>query len=109
MAYDEGLAQRFQDHLAHRDDLEEKKMFGGWGLMVRGNLCVGVIGEDAILRVGPEAYASCLAEPHAREFDFTGRPMKGWVTVAAEGLEDEAELARWVDIALQFVLGLEPK
>lgn len=49
-------------------------------------------------RVGPDGYADALRSGHAREMDFTGRPMKGYVFVAPEGLVDDAELAKWVRI-----------
>ncbi|HEX5878290.1 MAG TPA: TfoX/Sxy family protein [Actinomycetota bacterium] len=76
--------------------------------MVDGNLCVGVMGEELIARVGPDATAAALERPGSRLFDFTGRPMKGWVTVQPGALEDDA-LAGWVELALVYVRTLPPK
>lgn len=109
MAYDEVLAERLDDLASELEGVTHKKMFGGWGLMYRGNLLIGVIGDQVCARVGPDAYAEALAQPHAREFDFTKRPMKGWVFVAPEGLESDADLKSWFDRCLAFVGKLPPK
>ena len=72
MAYDEGLAQRVRDALDDQRGMTEKKMFGGVGFMLHGNMAVGVINEDLIVRVGPHDYEEALAHEHARPFDLTG-------------------------------------
>ena len=77
MAYDEKLAARVRGALAGRGGVEEKKMFGGLTFMLRGKMCCGVLKGDLVLRVGPDRAAGALKSPHARPFDFTGRPMKG--------------------------------
>ena len=109
MAYDEGLAQRIRDALDEREDLSERRMFGGLCFMLGGNMDCGVVGEELMLRVGPQAYAACLALPHAREMDFTGRSMKGFVYVGVEGLEDDADLADWLARGVAFAASLPPK
>lgn len=108
MAYDEGLAERVTDLTQQLPDLSEKRMFGGWGLMWQGNLLVGVIGDDLVVRVGPDAYEDAL-RAGGREFDFTGRPMKGWVMVPADAVAEEPELAAWIDRATRFVKTLPAK
>lgn len=84
-------------------------MFGGVAFMVCGNMCCGVVGEELMVRVGPDRYEQALQEPHAREMDFTGRPSKGMVYVAGSGLGDETSLKAWVDRAVDFVMTLPPK
>lgn len=84
-------------------------MFGGVGWMLQGNLAVGVMGTELIVRVGPDAYEDALAQPHTREFDFTGRSMRGWVLVAPEGYERDDDFSRWVHAGRQFALSLPPK
>jgi TfoX/Sxy family transcriptional regulator of competence genes len=111
MAYDEGLAQRIREAL---DELQppalvEKKMFGGIGFMVQGNMACGVIKDKLIVRVGPAAYQEALTRPHAMVFDITGRPMKGWVMVAEEGCETEQVLKQWVREGVAFALTLPAK
>jgi len=109
MAYDEGLAQRVSEVLADQIGLDEKKMFGSVGYMLRGNLACGVHGDELIVRVGPDAYEDALALEHARPFDMTGRPMKGWVFVAQAGFEDDDDLQAWIGRGVAFVLSLPSK
>ena len=109
MAFDEGLAQRVREVLDHRPDLREKKMFGGIAFLSSGNMLVGVIGDELICRVGPEAMDDALAEPGARVFDLTGRPMGGWVLVTGEAVSEDDDLVQWVERADRFVRTLPPK
>jgi TfoX/Sxy family transcriptional regulator of competence genes len=109
MAYDEGLAERIREVLGELPGLVEKKMFGGVGFMLRGNMACGVNGSDLIVRVGPEGYEAALGRPYAGVFDMTGRPMTGWVTVAPEGYEDDAALTGWVKQGVDYALSLPPK
>jgi len=109
MAYDEGLAQRIREALDDRSNVDEKKMFGGLAFLLAGNMCVGVVGDDLMVRVGPQAYDAALQEPHARKMDFTGRPMRGLLFVAAEGLESDAALLRWLERGIRFAASLPPK
>ncbi len=109
MAYDEGLAQRVREVLEEQPGLVEKKMFGGLGFMVQGNLACGVLQDELIVRVGPERYEEAVTQPHSRPFDFTGRAMKGWVMVAPDGLESDAALKDWVRQGAEFARSLPPK
>ena len=109
MAYDEGLAHRIRDQVQASSDLEEKKMFGGVGYMLRGNMACGVNKEDLIVRVGPARYEEALAQPHTRVFDLTGRPMKGWIVVTSEGYESDDDLKNWVQQGVDFALSLPAK
>jgi hypothetical protein len=72
-------------------------------------MCLGVWHDALIARIGPAAYESALAQPHVRPFDITGRPMKGWVLVEAEGIERDSDLRRWAERAVQFVGQLPAK
>ncbi len=109
VAFDEGLAFRVREQLGPRPDLTEKKMFGGLAFMTSGNMLVGVIREDLIVRVGPEAMDDALAQPGARLFDMTGRPMSGWVVVAGYAVAEDDSLASWIQRADGFVETLPPK
>jgi len=109
MAYDEGLAQRVREALADRAGVSEKKMFGGLCFLVRGNMCCGIVGDELMLRVGPEMHAEALSRPHAREMNFTGRPMRGMAYVGTGGIEDDAALAEWIEMGVTFATSLEPK
>ena len=109
MAYDEGMAQRLRDVLAGQPNVHEKKMFGGLAFMVNGHMCVGVNGEELMVRVGADQYAEAMSRPHAREMDFTGKALKGFVYVAVEGTETDTDLEKWVALALGFIESLPPK
>ncbi len=77
--------------------------------MVNGNMACGVIGEQICVRVGAEGNDEALAMPGARPFDFTGRPMKGWVYVAPEGFATKRALQGWVKRGVDFAASLPPK
>ena len=109
MAYDEGLAQRVREEMSALPGYVEKKMFGGVGFMLQGNMACGVNGVNLIVRVGPELYESALAEPHTKLFDMTGRPMKGWVVVMAKAYEANADLKAWVQRGVVYAMSLPPK
>ena len=108
MPFDESLAARIRNALARKKNIEEKKMFGGIGYLLNGNMLVGVWKTSLIVRLGPDAYDDALLEPHVREFDITGKPMKGWVMVEPDGIEDDSQLADWIQKATDFV-GTLPK
>ena len=109
MAYDEGLAHRIREQTNDVTGLTERKMFGGLSFLLEGNLAVGVIGEDMIVRVGPEHDRTALEMPSARSFDFTGRKMKGWVMVAPDGTQEDEDLQNWIKMGLDFAATLPPK
>lgn len=110
MAYDEDLAQRIRGLLADENGVTEKAMFGGLAFLLRGNMAVGISnGGELMVRVGPQATDAALARPHTRLFDMTGRPMKGWILVASEGVKTKRQLAAWVARGAKFADGLPPK
>lgn len=109
MAYDEGLAQRVREIVEGMPGLDEKKMFGGVGFLLHGNVACGVHKEALIVRVGAEQDQAALSKPHTRPFDITGRVMKGWVMVDAAGYESDDKLRGWVQLGVDFSMSLPPK
>ena len=109
MAYDESLAGRIRDGLVRMIGITEKKMFGGIGFLLGGNICVGVWKDSLIVRLDADAGAAALDEPHVRPFDITGRPMRGWILVDPAGIEDDHALNEWLRRALEFVQTLPAK
>ena len=107
MSYDEVLADRIRKILL--PIALEKRMFGGIGFIVDGNMAVGVYQEYLIVRVGAEQYATALKKKGARPFDITGKPMTGWVMVSQEGCGTKRSLEKWVSTAMEFVATLPPK
>jgi TfoX/Sxy family transcriptional regulator of competence genes len=109
MALNDALAARIRQALARRKNVEEKKMFGGVGFLLNGNLLVGIWKDSLCVRLGPEQAGEALLEPHVKEFDITGRPMKGWVLVEPEAIQDDDQLKDWIQWALAFVGKLPAK
>jgi TfoX/Sxy family transcriptional regulator of competence genes len=103
------LATRLRERVGGQPGLAEKSMFGGLAMLVHGNMAVGVHGDGLIVRTDPAEQERLLAEPGARVFDLTGRPMKGWLVVDAEGCKGKAKLRRWVDRGLAYARSLPPK
>ena len=110
MAYDEQLADRIRDVVLARPDVTERKMFGGIGLMVGGNMACGVMGDSLMVRLAPEEAEQALAEEGTAPFGREGaKPMKGFVVVDAAILDSEEALAEWVDRGAAFAASLPPK
>ena len=109
MAYSEELALRVRQSLGEHTGVVERRMFGGLCFMAHGNMCCGVMGDEVIVRVGAERYESALNLPNAREMDFTGRPMRGFVVVSSEGVSSDDDLDEWVQRGVSFAASLPPK
>lgn len=107
MPYNEKLDARLTANLAGWGTTR-KKMFGGTCHILNGNMLCGVHKDFLILRLGNEGAEEALKQPFVSVFDITGRPMKGWVMVAQEGLTKGA-LQQWLDKARSFVETLPPK
>jgi TfoX/Sxy family transcriptional regulator of competence genes len=104
MAFSEALAARIRQSLARKKGIEEKKMFGGIGFLLNGNLLVGVRKDSLLVRLDPEHSDEALEQAHASEFKITGRgTMKGWVVVGLEGVKDDDQLSAWIERAVKFV------
>jgi hypothetical protein len=109
MAYNEDLARKIRAKLKLKSGVVEKKMFGGVGFLFNGNLACGVNKQDLIVRLNETDFEKALKQPHVRIFDLTGRPMKGWVFVSAEGCKSDKALEGWIDKGLAFARSLPRK
>lgn len=109
MPYSEDLAHRLRDVFATRDEVVEKKMFGGLAFMVRGHMCCGIVDDRLMARVGPDRWEEALSRPFAREMDFTGRSLKGFVLVEPDGIRTQEALTDWVALAEAFIDTLPPR
>jgi TfoX/Sxy family transcriptional regulator of competence genes len=109
MAFDEHVAHRVRSALSGRPGLEERRMFGGLAFLLGGHMTAGVVGEELMLRVGPQAYDEVLRHPHVREMDFTGKPLRGLVYVEPAGFRSDADLRTWLARAAAFTSTLPPK
>lgn len=109
MAYDEGLAERLREQLQMHNEVQERKMFGGLCFMVSQHMCCGIVDDMLMARVGPKNYEVCLNKEHAREMNFTGKPMKGMVFVSSDGISEDEDLSYWVNLCCEFVDSLPAK
>lgn len=109
MAYNEGLAADIHALLADRPHVVARKMFGGIGFILNGNMAVGVLGDGLLVRVTPEQFDTLQAEPHVKLFDMTGRVSRGWLVVTPPGLAADEDLKRWVARGVAVAESLPPK
>jgi TfoX/Sxy family transcriptional regulator of competence genes len=109
MAYNEVLAARIESRISAIDGFDAKKMFGGIGYMIHGNMALAVHTHNMIIRVGAEQYEALLAEPVAKKFDITGKVMKGWIMVDVAGLDSDDYLEFWIKKGVDFASSLPPK
>ncbi len=110
MPYDHDLADRIRKILGDRPSMVEKKMFGGVGFMLRGNMACGVWGDELIVRIGEAANDAALALPHVRPFmPVPGRPMAGWVLVGPQATASETDFQRWVEQGYDYASSLPEK
>ena len=107
--YDCGLAARLDDILGGVLEMEVTYMFGGYGYLMNGNMCVGVWNDRLVIRIGVDGYQMIADEPHVRPMDLTGRVMRGWAMIEPDGITEEEPLRRYVEMALYFCSGLPAK
>lgn len=108
MAYDDELARQVRAALAEQTEFVERKMFGGLAFMVNTHMSCGIIGADLMVRVGKDNHEAALSRG-AQELEFTGRPMRGMVVVAASAVADPQILNDWVQTAVEFARSEPPK
>ncbi len=109
MAYNEELAERMRAKLKTARGVTEKKMFGGVGFLVNGNMACGVNKQDLIVHLNDDDFEKALKQKHVRVFDFSGRPMKGWIYVSAEGYASDKALEGWMEKGIAFAKSLPKK
>jgi len=108
MAYDLKLAERIRSKLADVPFIE-KKMFGGVGFLINGNMACGVNKDNLVVRIDPEKDGALLKKPHTKPFDLTGRPMKGWLLIEADGVKTDRQLSAWIREGVEFASKLPAK
>ena len=109
MPFDDKLANRVRKILGKIDGLSEKKMFGGLCFLVNGNMALGLVNEDLMIRVKPDDSEKLLSLPHVRKMDFTGKPLKGFLYIGAKATDSDKALKKWVLKGVEFALSLPAK
>ena len=102
MAFNEKLSNRIREALRGFPRVEEKYMFGGVCYMLNGKMCIGVVKDEMMCRIGPDAYGEALEKPGCREMVFTGKPMKGYVFVSEEGMKGKKQFEYWIGLSVAF-------
>lgn len=103
MAFNEYLEERINSLLNEKHvQFDARKMMGGLCYMIDDKMCFGIIKDDLMVRVGPNAYPELLEHENARPMDFTKRPMNGYIYVEPEGFDFEADLDFWLQKGLDF-------
>jgi hypothetical protein len=108
MAYNEAIAKRIEELIKGNKGFTKKEMFGGVGYLFNGNMCVGVHKDELIIRYDPKMTDEVNKDKNVRMFDITGRPMKGWSLVNANGVKGPA-LNKWFDLSFSFAKSLPKK
>ncbi|WP_426573798.1 TfoX/Sxy family protein [Aquihabitans sp. McL0605] len=110
MAYDEKLAERIRDLLVAEPNVTEKKMFGGLGFMVNGNMAVAPLSTGGLMvRIDPADSEALVARTNAEPMEMRGRRMTGWLAIDTANLGRRTQLAAWVDRGVTYAKSLPPK
>ena len=109
MPYNLELEKRLDKLIAQPGTFTKKKMFGGVGYLIRGNLVFGIHRQSLVIRTSPERAEELLKRDWVSIFDITGRPMKGWLMVSPDGLKTEKQLSDLLNIAIDYVRSLPRK
>ena len=109
MVYNAELAARVRTLIDGRENISERKMFGGVAFMTGSNFFIGVFGDEVMCRVGIQAQHEALSRPGSRPMDITGRPANGFVFVGSPGIESDSDLRGWVEQTYAFASALPPK
>ena len=109
MTYDETLADRIREQLSERDDVTEKKMFGGLAFLIGGNMAVAASGQGGLMVRCDLADTDDHIVAGAEPMIMRGKPMSGWLRVCDERVADDAALARWVEVGATTAARLPAK
>ncbi|MBV1888149.1 MAG: TfoX/Sxy family protein [Urechidicola sp.] len=103
MAYNEFLGDRIRQTLNDKQvSFFEKRMFGGLCFMVDEKMCLGIVKDEVMARIGVDVYEDALKKEGCNEMNFTGRPMKGYVFLTDEAIDLDTDLEYWIQLALDF-------
>jgi len=109
MPYNLDLEKRLDRLSVQLGNFDKKKMFGGVGYLMNGNMAFGIHKDFLIVRTSPERAEELLKGNYVSLFNITGRTMKGWITVSPEGVPGEKQLSDLVNLAIKYVKTLPPK
>ncbi len=102
MAYNEKLADRLREALAHLPRVEEKKMFRGVTFMVNNKMCVSVSGEELMCRFDPTLHETVSEMNGFRTMMMKGREYKGFGYVTQDAIKSKKDFDFWINLCLEF-------
>ncbi len=102
MAYDQHLAERIREAMMHLTPVEEKEMMGGLSFLYNKKMCVGIIKDEMMCRIHPDAHEAAVEQSGCRAMDFTGRPMRGWVMIDQTAIKSKKQLDYWIGLAVAY-------
>jgi TfoX/Sxy family transcriptional regulator of competence genes len=107
--YNAKLEEKIDAAVQLWQNVDKKKMFGGVGYLLKGNMCFGIWKDSLIVRMDRDLAEKSLTGRNVKPFDITGRPMAGWILVEAAGWKWPVNLAKWLKVGKQFALSLPEK
>jgi TfoX/Sxy family transcriptional regulator of competence genes len=108
MAYNPEIEKRINEVVKDWPGITLKKMFGGIGFLLNGNMLTGVYKESLILRLNETDFEEIKNVRGFHFFDITGKAMKGWAMLDTAEMRKEDYLF-WIEKARRFVLTLPAK
>lgn len=102
MSYNNELANKIRERLENLPVVSEKEMMGGIAFMVNDKMCVGVIKDEMMCRIHPDAFEESIERHGCRPMDFTGKTMRGWIFVDQDSIKNSSEFEHWISLALAF-------
>jgi TfoX/Sxy family transcriptional regulator of competence genes len=110
MAYDADLAERIRALLALESAVSEKPMFGGLAFLVDGKMAAAASRSGGLMvRVDPADTDALVIRRHVERFEMRGRPLDGWLAVAAPAVTSDAELQAWVQRGIAYARNLSTR
>ncbi len=109
MPYNTDLEQRIDLLTPKLYNLTKRKMFGGLGYLLNGNMCFGIHKELLLLRVSNKLGEELLKDKNYRPFDMTRHPMPGWILVASAAVKTDQQLLDKLRLGLEYAESLPKK
>jgi TfoX/Sxy family transcriptional regulator of competence genes len=103
------LVDRFHETVAGIEDVEVRKMFGFPAGFIGGNMAFGLHQDSFIVRL-PDGDRRGRLEAGWTQFEpMPGRPMREYVALPSEVVDDPDQARAWAERAAAYVRTLPPK
>jgi len=102
MAYNELLAVKIESIVMDIPGITIQKMFSGLCFMNKVHMCLGIVDQKLMVRVGKEDYVKMLKIKYVIYMDFSGRPLTGLIYVLPERIKRITSVKKWITIGLKY-------